>query len=446
MNEQEILSHRLAIQHCFDSRPSRVLNALANTDIEVMVGLPNDLLLAMTDLAQATAWVRDNVARYMHANGVNIKYVAVGNEPLLKSYNNTNLKTTYPALVTIQRALDAANLGDQVKATVPMNADVIQSTSLPSDSTFRTDIADLMSQIVAFLSQNNAPFTFNIYPFISLYNDPHFPFEYAFFDQTSSSVIDGMYVYRNVFDASYDSLVAALGAAGPYESMSIIVGEIGWPTDGSVNANIDYARRFNQGLLNHVASKEGTPRRPNLLIQFYFFSLIDEDLKSISPGNFERHWGIIQYDGRPKYALSLTGANGQNLTEASGVRYLAREWCVYNQNGGDQSTIDESVAYACSLSDCTSLNYGGSCNAYLDADANASYAFNSYFQRQNQALGTCSFNGLGQVILMDPSIGTCKFMIQIDTPGVGASLGCCKGINAAFLFVYAVMHLIWLLQ
>ncbi|KAI5069359.1 hypothetical protein GOP47_0015660 [Adiantum capillus-veneris] len=312
---------------------SRVLNALANTDIEIMVGLPNDLLLAMTDLAQATAWVRDNVARYMHENGVNIKYVAVGNEPFLKTYNNVNLKTTYPALVNIQRALNAARLGDQVKATVPMNADIIQSARLPSASTFRPDIADLMAQIVTFLSQNGSPFTINIYPFISLYNDPHFPVDYAFFDQTSSPVVDGVYVYHNVFDASYDSLVAALNTVGPYETMSIVVGEIGWPTDGNVNANIGYAKRFNQGFLKHVASKVGTPRRPNSLIQFYLFSLIDEDLKLIVPGNFERHWGIFQYDGRPKYALSLPDTNGQNLTEASGVRYLTREWCVFNPNG-----------------------------------------------------------------------------------------------------------------
>ena len=50
-----------------------ILNALAGTNIEVMLGLPNDLLLAMTYQAQAKAWVRDNVVRYMYTNGVNIK-------------------------------------------------------------------------------------------------------------------------------------------------------------------------------------------------------------------------------------------------------------------------------------------------------------------------------------------------------------------------------------
>jgi hypothetical protein len=55
------------------SSSTAILNALAGTGIEVMVGLPNQLLLAVTYLPQAKAWVRDNVVRYMYTGGVNIK-------------------------------------------------------------------------------------------------------------------------------------------------------------------------------------------------------------------------------------------------------------------------------------------------------------------------------------------------------------------------------------
>lgn len=92
------------------------------------------------------------------------------------------------------------------------------------------------------------------------------------------------------------------------DNLSIIVGEIGWPTDGDMNANIQYARQFNQGLVNHVSSSQGTPLRPGPM-DVYLFSLIDEDLKSIQPGNFERHWGVFYYDGTPKYQLSLSSSN-----------------------------------------------------------------------------------------------------------------------------------------
>jgi glucan endo-1,3-beta-glucosidase 5/6 len=48
-----------------------------------------------------------------------------------------------------------------------------------------------------------------------------------------------------VFDANYDTLIAALEKNG-FGSMEVIVGEIGWPTDGDKDATLQNARRFNQ--------------------------------------------------------------------------------------------------------------------------------------------------------------------------------------------------------
>lgn len=433
----------------FDSNSS-VVNALANTGIEVMVAIPNDLLQSMTDLAQANAWVQNNVVRYLYQFGTSIKYVAVGNEPFLKAYNGTYDTTTYPALVSVQQALINANLGDEIKVTVPLNADILSSSQYPSQTIFRDDIAQPMANIVAFLAQHNCPFTINFYPFLSLYDDKNFPVGFAFFDNTSAPLVDSNYndlTYYNVFDASYDSLVGAFSNLNEeYNNLTIVIGEIGWPTDGDVNANMNYAQKFNQGFLNHVLSNVGTPRRPNTAIDFYLFSLIDEDEKSIAPGNFERHWGLYMYDGTPKYSLSLSGSNGQNLVQAQGVHYLQQQWCVLNPNAGDMSSLGDSITYACTYSDCTSLGYGCSCNPYLDANGNASYAFNQYFQRQNQALGTCDFNGLAQIVSQNPSINVCDFMIQIASDGIYTSVGTYRTrrqtpvlISAAIMLMYFLL-------
>jgi hypothetical protein len=45
--------------------------------------------------------------------------VAVGNEPFLKAYNGSFMKTTFPALKNVQKALDEAGIGGSVKAVVP---------------------------------------------------------------------------------------------------------------------------------------------------------------------------------------------------------------------------------------------------------------------------------------------------------------------------------------
>ncbi|KAK6927752.1 Glycoside hydrolase family 17 [Dillenia turbinata] len=394
---------------------SGALQALAKSGIEVMVGIPNDMLYSLANnVAAAQNWVAKNVSAYVSSGGVDIRYVAVGNEPFLSTLNGTYLTTTFPALQNIQAALVSAGLGSQVKVTVPLNADVYESsTNLPSGGDFRSDIHDLMVEIVKFLSDNGCPFTVNIYPFISLYNDPSFPVGYAFFDGYSPPLNDGGTTYDNVFDANYDTLIWALQKNG-YPNISIIVGEVGWPTDGDRNANPTYAQKFNQGFMNRVMQGKGTPLRPGT-IDAYLFSLIDEDAKSIQPGNFERHWGIFNFDGTTKYELNLGTMNSGALVPGKGVHYLSKKWCIMSPSVNlDDSNLGPSVSYACAHADCTSLGYMTSCGD-LDSGGNASYAFNSYYQQFNQLDSACKFPNISTITTSNPSTGNCTFKIMIAT-------------------------------
>ncbi|CAL9231055.1 unnamed protein product [Arabidopsis halleri] len=402
----------------FEADPG-ALRALGKSGIQVMVGIPNDLLATMAStVTNAELWVQQNVSQYISRYGTDIRYVAVGNEPFLKTYKDRFVRSTYPALQNVQAALVKAGLGRQVKVTVPLNADVYESgDGLPSSGDFRSDIKTLMVSIVRFLANSVSPITFNIYPFLSLNADPNFPREYAFFPNGGNGggakpVVDGSISYTNVFDANFDTLVSALEKNGfDPNKIEIIVGEVGWPTDGDQNANPAMAQRFNQGLLNRILQGQGTPRR-RTAPEVYLFSLVDEDAKSIDPGKFERHWGIFSYDGAIKYPLSL--GNGRPLVPAKGVRYLAREWCVLSTQAAGTGAWQASATYACQNADCTSLGPGSSCAA-LDPTANASYAFNMYFQKMDHRRGSCDFNNLGVLTKIDPSSGSCRFPIEIDT-------------------------------
>lgn len=66
----------------FDADQSS-MSALAGTDIEVMVAIPNDQLLAMNDYDRAKDWVKRNVTRYNFKGGVNIKYTYIYASPFL---------------------------------------------------------------------------------------------------------------------------------------------------------------------------------------------------------------------------------------------------------------------------------------------------------------------------------------------------------------------------
>lgn len=401
----------------FEADPA-ALRALGHSGIQVMVGLPNELLAPIAaSPSAAEQWVFQNVSSYVSKYGVDIRSVAVGNEPFLKSYKGKFEAATLPAVKNVQAALVKAGLARQVRVTVPINADVYETLDgRPSGGDFRPDITGLMTSLVRFLLDNGGLLAINIYPFLSLQADPNFPVDYAYFPAPGSppsqaSVQDGNVLYTNVFDANYDTLIAALEKNG-LGNISVVVGEIGWPTDCDKNANAANALRFNQGLFDRILAGKGTPRRPQMP-DVYVFALLDEDAKSVDPGNFERHWGIFNYDGSPKYALRL--ANGRGIVPAKGVRYLSRQWCVLRPEANPANpAIGGAVAFACQYGDCTSLSYGSSCGS-LNVRSNISYAFNQYFQAANQQKGTCTFNNLSVVTTTDPSQGTCHFEIMIDT-------------------------------
>ncbi|KAL0914363.1 hypothetical protein M5K25_014707 [Dendrobium thyrsiflorum] len=415
---QMLLDNGIKKVKLFDA-DENTMKALAGSDIEVMVAIPNNMLAIMNDYDSAKQWVDRNVSRYMFEGGVNIKFVAVGNEPFLAAYNGSFINTTFPALQNIQNAINEAGFGSTIKATVPLNADVYNSPAsnpVPSAGRFRADISDIMDQMVHFFKQNNASFTVNIYPFLSLYANKDFPFDYAFFEGTSKPVVDNGIQYTNVFDANFDTLVSALKAAG-VPDLPIIIGEVGWPTDGDINGNVGYAERFYNGLLPRLARKQGTPLRPNVDIDVYLFGLIDEDAKSIDPGNFERHWGIFRYDGQPKFPMDLSGQQPPSnlLVAAKNVKYLPQKWCAFNPEANNLDKLPDNINFACTFSDCTALGYGSSCNG-LDTNGNASYAFNMYFQSQGQNELSCGFQGLGMVTTQNQSTDKCSFIIQIDSP------------------------------
>jgi len=334
----------------------------------------------------------------------------------MKAYNGSYAETILPAMQNIHRAINKASLGDIVKVTTTLNADVYESPSNnPSDGDFRSDIRDAMQQVLSFLHENNSPFLVNIYPFLSLYQNENFPVEFAFFDGQGGTVQDKDVQYSNVFDANLDTLVWSLRKAG-YPNMRIVVGEIGWPTDGNKNANNNNAKRFYQGLLKKMANNKGTPLRPGAM-EIYLFSLTDENMKNIDPGKFERHWGIFGYDGSVKFPIDFSG-QGQDKwpIAAKGVVYQDHIWCVLNPDVKNLSLLPSAMDYACANGDCTSLGFGCSCDN-LDLAGNASYAFNQYFQTRDQNVDSCNFNGLATIVKQDPSRGSCIFPIEIESNG-----------------------------
>lgn len=269
-----------------------------------------------------------------------------------------------------------------------------------------------MTRLLLFLSRYRSPFFVNISPFQSMIQNKNLSLDITLFKESARLVKDSRRTYKNSFDIIYDTLVSALLAAG-FPRIDIIIGQVGWPTDGSTNANSSTAEVFMKGLTDHLRSKKGTPLRPkNPPLETFIFSLLDEDKRSIESGTFERHWGLFTFDGLSKYQTDL-GQGSKNLISAQNVQYMPSKWCVVNNNK-DLSNASSNALNACSSADCTALSPDGSCSN-ISWPSNVSYAFNSFFQAHDQLADSCDFGGLGLITTVDPSSDDCRFFIQIQS-------------------------------
>ncbi|XP_044963346.1 PLASMODESMATA CALLOSE-BINDING PROTEIN 3-like [Hordeum vulgare subsp. vulgare] len=95
-------------------------------------------------------------------------------------------------------------------------------------------------------------------------------------------------------------------------------------------------------------------------------------------------------------------------TAAAGVGGGAGSWCVASPSAG-AAALQVALDYACGQgADCSPIQPGGSCADPDTVRDHASYAFNSYYQK-NPVQTSCDFAGAAILTSTDPSTTTCKY-------------------------------------
>ncbi|XP_059274678.1 glucan endo-1,3-beta-glucosidase 8-like isoform X1 [Lycium ferocissimum] len=416
-----LLQNRISGLRIF--QPSfNVLDALADTNIGVIITIQARFLQAMKEKKQLDDFIYDRVKQYID-KGVKFRYLYVGNEPFLKSlYKRDRFNNIVHFLNMTRDSLDGFNLRD-LKVTTPHFTDVLIKVNKPSEGDFREDIKDEMIEFLDYINKTGGPFVINVFPIYTIYRYG-FDADFAFFDNKSKfKIIDGNNTYNNVFTFIYDTLVCALTKVG-YGDMEIIIGQIGWPTDGYIGANVENAERFYRGLLKYIARKEGTPLRPNRDISMYLQSLTDENKNELEYGPYQRHWGIYKLDGQPKYKIDFTMQDRDiKPSVAKGIVLLPSRWCVFDgKTDHNETLVLQDYGYACYTSDCSSLGAGATCDR-LSFTQKVSYAYNIRYQTANQNIHKCELIG-AEISTINPSTPECEFIIEILTAEVvdGGSL------------------------
>ena len=300
----ELLSTlRLTKTRIYDTNP-QILSAFANSNIEIIVTVENEILNQLDDPQQALQWVNSHIIPYLPET--KITGIQVGNE-VFTDDDTTLIQHLVPAVVNIHNAL--AQLGySNIQVSTPSSLAVLDQSYPPSAGSFKSEISGIMYQFLNFLASNKAPFWINAYPYFAYKDDPNgIPLDYVLFNPNAGMVDPNTKLhYDNMLYAMADAVTFAIAKMG-FKGIEVRVSETGWPSKGDpdeAGATPQNAATYNRNLLKRQMANEGTPLNPRTRLEVYLFALFNEDLK---PGpTSERNYGLFQPDESMTYNLGLS--------------------------------------------------------------------------------------------------------------------------------------------
>ncbi|KAL5737551.1 hypothetical protein ACOSP7_030312 [Xanthoceras sorbifolium] len=407
---------------------STVLTALANSDIKVVVALPNELLSsAAADQSFSDNWVQANISKYYPST--KIEAIAVGNEVFVDPKNTTNYLV--PAMKNLYNSLKKYQLDSSIKLSSPIALSALQNSYPSSAGSFKPELVETaIKPMLDFLRQTGSYLMVNAYPFFAYSaNSDVISLDYALFKENPGVVDSGNGLkYNSLFDAQVDAVFAAMSALN-FNDVKMVVTETGWPSIGDekeTGAGQDNAASYNGNLVRRVLSGSGTPLRPKEPINVYLFALFNENQK---PGpTSERNYGLFYPNEQKVYDVPLTQAQldsgkstpvnngsksqvpvGSSGGEVSGAA-AGQTWCVANGQAAEEK-LQKAIDYACGEggADCRPIQDGATCYDPNTLEAHASYAFNSYYQKNSRKAGSCDFGGAAYVVTQQPQYGKCEF-------------------------------------
>ncbi|KAL9341376.1 hypothetical protein Peur_064701 [Populus x canadensis] len=94
-----------------------------------------------------------------------------------------------------------------------------------------------------------------------------------------------------------------------------------------------------------------------------------------------------------------------------------QSWCVA-RSGVTETALQSALDYACGMggADCSQIQQGGNCYNPNSLQNHASFAFNSYYQK-NPAATSCDFGGTATIVNVNPSTGSCIYPTSSSSSG-----------------------------
>ncbi|KAL3508449.1 hypothetical protein ACH5RR_027850 [Cinchona calisaya] len=412
---------------------STVLSALSGSGISAIVALPNENLSeAAASQSYTDTWVQSNILPYYPKTLIDA--IAVGNEVFVDPKNTTVYLV--PAMKNLYSSLVKYDVSS-IKIASPIALSALQTSYPSSSGSFKSELVEpVIKPMLSFLKQTGSYLMVNAYPFFAyIANTDTISLDYALFrDNKGVTDPNNGLVYKSLLEAQLDAVYAAMNVLG-FNDVKLVVSETGWPSKGDENeagANAQNAASYNGNLVRRVLTGGGTPLRPNEPLSVYLFALFNENMKN-GPTS-ERNYGLFYPSEQKVYDVPLTLAalagapnSSPSMNNGSKSRVVAhppssngvgdvspsnagQTWCVATGDVGDEK-LQKALDYACGegKADCRPIQKDATCYHPNTLEAHASYAFNSYYQKNARKSGSCYFGGAAYVVSQPPRYGSCEF-------------------------------------
>ncbi|KAG6646831.1 mucin-5AC isoform X2 [Carya illinoinensis] len=128
---------------------------------------------------------------------------------------------------------------------------------------------------------------------------------------------------------------------------------------------------------------------------------------------------VTTYPAPPGGVPVTNPAAAPAVTNAPAVP--GQSWCVA-KTGASEAALQAALDYACGMggADCSQIQQGGSCYDPNSLQNHASYAFNSYYQKNPGPTG-CDFGGAAAIVNANPSTGSCIYPSASSPPTTTAT-------------------------
>ena len=375
----------IELLNLYDTNPE-VFQASSPSALPIAVSVSAENLNEVSSsVLMAETWLRTHVLA--HYPATKITTIVVGNTVLCDKGQEHNLGLVLPSLKNIHHSLTRWGMEKEIKVSAAFSSNCLHGYS----AFYRDDLAEkVIKPLLQFLQTTHSTYSVNPPPNFSSLSDKGVSLvsyhsesmkKLGFFELKNVILLVTSPKERKPMSRKLSSMESKLVdplPARPTPLPSIAQAPLHSSVGYSVPPNV---AKHPPAPLAQIASP------PPLS-----FAFAPEMPPDMDPAN-------------PPSGFTLPPCNpASTIAPAPAIGVVQELWCVAKPSV-PADTLQEALDYACSEggANCAEIQPQGNCYHPDTVVAHASYAFNSYWQKNKRKGGTCSFGGTAMLINADPS-------------------------------------------